>query len=182
MDTFFRHIDGLEYEWGLVLDNEVSNGEENDIITNVVWRCFDIMKERSDPMPLNYTRQTWFDWHVDAWDDWKQYKLFAARYDNYKYPYLTSPWSDGRYKFRDYDEWFIWQAYADHPPNLQGERYGVDSKSIDLDVFNGTKEELLVYLKGDVIEPPEPLTLEKRVERLETCVSINHPRCLALLE
>ena len=180
MDNFFRHIDGLDYEWSLILDNELWNNQTNDRITHVIWYCFDQMEKKSDFMPMNYTRQSWWDWYVNPWNGWSKYKLFAARYDDIFNPYLTSPWSDGRYKFRDYDNYFMWQAYADHPSNKQGERYGVDSTNVDMDIFNGTEEELKVYL-GIGVTPPDPppnLTLEERVANLENCTYLNHPECL----
>jgi len=180
MDNFFRQIDGLDYEWGLVLDNEIANGMDNQRITHVIWYCFNRMELSSDFTPINYTRQSWWDWYVNPWSGWSKYKLFAARYDSYSNPYLTSPWSDNKYKFRDYDNWLFWQAYADKPPNNQGSRYGVDSTCVDMDIFNGTKDELLKYL-GIGVTPPDPppsLTLEERVKRLEDCVSKSHPGCI----
>jgi len=179
MDNFFKQIDGLEYEWGLILDNEVHNNQTNDRISHVIWYCFDQMEKRSDHMPLNYTRQSWWDWYVNPWPSSIKYRLFAARYDNYFSPYLTSPWSDGRYEFKYYDNWMFWQAYADYPHNKQGARYGVDSVNVDMDIFNGTKKELLEYLGIGVTppDPPPPMTIEERLIRLENCVSMNHPEC-----
>lgn len=170
MSNFFRKVDGLENDWPWILDNEVHNNVDKQKITSVVQNCFKMMKVEIGENPINYTRQSWWDYYVWPWSGWKQYSLFAARYDNYQNPYLTSPWSDGKYKFRDYDDWLLWQAYADHPPNNQGSRYGVDSKSVDMDVYNGSKEDLLAYLNmGEIPEPP--LTLEQRVARLEDCCS-----------
>jgi len=180
MDNFYRQTDGLECDFGPVLDNEIANGMDNQRITHVIWYCFDRMEKNSDYMPLNYTRESWWDWYVNPWTGWSKYKLWAARYDYYSNPSLTSPWSDGRYKFRDYDNWLLWQAYADKPPNNQGSRYGVDSTCVDMDIFNGTKDELLKYL-GIGVTPPDPppsLTLEERVKRLEDCVSKSHPGCI----
>ena len=180
MDNFFRYIDGLDYEWSLILDNELHNGQTNERITHVIWYGFDRMEKESDFLPLNYTRQSWWDWYVNPWSGWSKYKLFPARYDDYADPYLTSPWSDGRYEFRDYDNWMWWQAYADHPSNFQGERYGVDSTNVDMDIWNGTKEELMEYL-GIGVTPPDPppnLTLEERVTKLENCAYLKHPECL----
>jgi hypothetical protein len=163
----------------LVLDNEIHNNQGNSKITDIVWYCFDYMEKNSDHMPLNYTRQTWWDWYVNPWSGWIKYRLWAARYDNYFSPYLTSPWSDGRYKFRDYDNWMFWQAYADSPDNLQGDRYGVDSESVDMNIWNGTKRELLKYLGVGITppEPPPPQTIEERLAKLEQCVYKNHPEC-----
>lgn len=168
MNRFFKHIDGLAYDFPLVLDNELWRNQLNSKITHVVWSCFTTMEEESGSKPFNYTRQSWWDHWVNPWDKWKQYPLIAARYTSYENPTLTSPWSDGKFKFRDYDDWWAWQWSADRPPNNQGANYGFDSNDIDLDAFNGTKDELIAYL-GGTSPPSTPPTLEERMEKLETC-------------
>ena len=60
-------------------------------------------------------------------------------------------------------DWQFWQYSADG--NLMGEEYGVESRDVDLDVFNGTFEDLQEWLGTD--EPP-PIC-----EELQTLVNLN---------
>ena len=63
------------------------------------------------------------------------------------------------------DDWRIWQYSADAPPNEKGPDYGVESRNIDLNVYNGTVEQLREWLGFDGA-PAE----EKTLEQLESVV------------
>ena len=83
--------------------------------------------------------------------------LWAARYKGD----LNGPWSDGRYTFRDWDTWDVWQFSANG--NLRGAEFGMRSKSVDLDWFNGS---LFQFASWAGLKPT-PLTVEQRLARLE---------------
>jgi GH25 family lysozyme M1 (1,4-beta-N-acetylmuramidase) len=108
-------------------------------------------------LPLVYTRQSYFDGALPADAQWGLHELWAARYI-----FLSGPWADGRYKFRDWDAWRFWQFSADG--NGRGAEFGSSSNSIDLNYFNGTVTELLAYC-GQA--PAEVARFEKLEERLQ---------------
>ncbi len=76
--------------------------------------------------------------------------LWIANYKVNK-PYVTE-WKD----------WKFWQ----YSSTGIGKNYGVESATIDLDYFNGTKEELIAYSKG-LPPPPPPKTVEERLTNME---------------
>jgi lysozyme len=64
-------------------------------------------------------------------------------------------------------EWEIWQ-YSDKASNAAYGGDGAESQFMDLDVFNGTEEELRAKYGSQVVTTPPILTIDERVARLET--------------
>jgi hypothetical protein len=147
-----------------------------------------------------YTRQTFFDPNVAPVIPWgEKYDLYAARYPGTLQ--LTSPWSDGKYKFRDWQEWKIWQFmdnaiavdYGFNPdeynPNnldpITGESRGY-SEEAELSYFNGTETDLLAYFGNQYPQPepePEPMPdLETRVKVVENALRISLQAVALLLK
>jgi len=113
-----------------------------------------------------YTRQSFWDYNVMPSTRWKEFDLWPARWSTA----LTSPWSDGRFKFRDWDNWLFWQCWADG--NAQAMKYGfpgypTGDNDLDLNWFNGTQEEFNARFNVTA-----PLTVEERLDRLEERVDI----------
>jgi GH25 family lysozyme M1 (1,4-beta-N-acetylmuramidase) len=106
-----------------------------------------------------YTRQTFWDSSVEA-GNWSKYPLAAARYNES----LTCPWSDGRYRFRDWQTWRYWQDSQWY----DGRKYGAQSTYIDHDYFNGTFEDFKVTYNYGVELPPTNPEIIERIEKLET--------------
>ena len=83
-----------------------------------------------------YTRASFWNVAVAARQEWARHQLHVARYvpvdATTSLPKLAGPWADGRFKVRDWNEWRRWQFWADG--NLQGSRFGAESKSIDINV------------------------------------------------
>ena len=94
-----------------------------------------------------YTRQTFWDSSVLA-GNWDKYPLAAARYNEQ----LTCPWSDGRFKFRDWDDWRYWQLTQ----CWDGATYGAKSRCIDGDLFNGNEEMFKEVYGINETQPPPP--------------------------
>jgi hypothetical protein len=70
---------------------------------------------------------------------WEFVNLWVARYKN-----LTGPWDDGYCIPRDFDDWDFWQFSTDK--NGRGAEFGAESKSIDLNYFNGDQEAFEAYI------------------------------------
>lgn len=96
-----------------------------------------------------YTRQTIWDSFVAPHPKWASLDLWGARFNST----LAGPWSDGRYAFRDWKEWKVWQYSADG--NGLAQTYGAPPDAdpdIDLDRWCGTLDELYVY--AGIQKPP----------------------------
>lgn len=81
--------------------------------------------------------------------------LWIARYSSDLDPQTDQPWGnagdDPRITPEDYEDWDFWQ-YDDG--GSHGAEYGVVSASIDMNVYNGTQEELREFAK--LHEPNDP--------------------------
>lgn len=94
----------------------------------------------------------------------KQYPLWIAAY-NPVGPEVPAPW----------DDWTLWQ-YTD---NGDGTRYGVESKNIDLNYFNGDEASFEAWA-GTVITPPveenKRVTLEHMTVRMSDKSNLHFKR------
>jgi len=84
-----------------------------------------------------YTRASYWNVAVSIRAYWKNYGLHIARYvnsiDANDMPIgLTGPWSDNKFKIRDWETWKRWQYSADG--NMRGFKYGAESSAIDLNL------------------------------------------------
>lgn len=153
MENFIRSWNTQKFELRPIL--AVESGSRPDwaavpanVQADMIEQCVHILTEEIYE-PLIYTRENYWDNHVEQRPMWSTLKLWAARYIgiNLKQaPTMLSPWSDGAYKFRDwpnYDKWF-WQ-YTDkakYPGIVVWPTDLVTSAAIDLDAFNGTRADL----------------------------------------
>jgi lysozyme len=168
--------DLIKYKkWNLppVIDVEASNDIPPNILASRLKTCLDAVETRLEIKPIIYTRASF--WNVAVGNpSWaSNYHLWCARYrylDANLEPDITGPWSDGKFKPLSWNTWLMWQYTADG--NGLGPKYGVDSSDIDLDYFNGTKEDL--YRFAGVLEVPQPPTTDK--------VEINKELAIAFYE
>jgi len=116
---------GRKPDFPIVVDCEKAEGQFFSTISKVISEVCDRVADFDGRIPFIYTRQSWWDWYVQA-GNWSKYPLMAARYNGS----LSGPWSDGRFKFRDWYDWACWQFSADG--NLRGAEFGAYSNSIDL--------------------------------------------------
>jgi GH25 family lysozyme M1 (1,4-beta-N-acetylmuramidase) len=129
---------------------------------DMVLRFIDTFETRAQ-MPVRgiYTGQAFWDAYVAPHSRWATLDLWPARYNST----LTGPWSDGRYKFRDWCEWRFWQFSADG--NGLGQEFGAPPPpdadyDIDLDRWYSSLDSLYVYAGLQAA----PLTYEQKVDRL----------------
>lgn len=104
-----------------------------------------------DERNIIYTRQSFYDANIAPSNVIGKCDLWAARWSSG----LTSPWSDGRCKFRDWSDWRFWQFSADG--NAQARYYGfpgypAGDNDLDLNYFNGDEIAWAAYLENVQIE------------------------------
>lgn len=141
MDNFFSLLEDRELDFPVVLDCELTNGDNPRHITSVIEGCIRILEDNGHDVMI-YTGAWWWDGNVMPADKWRNYPLHVANYTAAAQPYMP----------RDWDEWAIWQWSADG--NGKGHEFGADSDDIDL---NRMKIEFWNKYTGVIEEPkPEP--------------------------
>ena len=162
--AFLRHV-GQAHLY--VLDTELRSGLDPHEVVDQCWTWLQAVEQLSGRRPIVYTGSWFWDGasYVGAatpagWE--KDYDLWEAEYtlqlprggvETSQAP-IGNPGdlSDG------FVGWKFWQWTS------SGRPFGVQSQSLDFDVFNGSEEELRAYLGMG----PKPQTLEERVAMLET--------------
>jgi lysozyme len=145
--------------------------EESGVTPAVLSLAVETMwNEMGKPRTLIYTRQSFWDFNVARSSVFAQMGLWAARWTSG----ITSPWSDGRYKFRDWQDWKFWQYSADG--NALATTYGfpghpTGDNDIDLNWYNGNEDQFAADFGLSV-----PLTLEQRVDDLTRRVEVLESR------
>lgn len=133
--------------WG----KKITPGDYADLITRYFMYIMEMLKISRCRV---YTRQSVWDYQVAARPFWSTLETWFARYN----PDLFSPWSDGKFKFRDFKDWKFWQFSS----TGDGYAFGTDvgSKGIDLNYFNGSLEDLYAYI-GGWTEDPKTVWMQK---------------------
>jgi len=94
--------------------------------------------------PGIYTAKGYWDQYGNAETYWQDKILWVANY-GVTSPAVPAPWTN----------WTLWQ----YTPSGPAEEYGVDpafQKGIDLNRFNGTREEYLAFINADQTVPEDP--------------------------
>jgi lysozyme len=130
------------------------------------WRITEAAKDfvmevyhRLDKWVLLYSRGMWLNENTQPIPLWEYIDLWLARYKTG----LTSPWSDGACKPRDWEDWRFWQYSAGG--NGRGPEFGARSKSIDLNYFNGDQAAFDKYIglpASNLVRVTAPLAVSVR--------------------
>lgn len=158
-DLFLELIEQTGFKW-LALDYEIdpfTKAAADDAMRFIEY-C---QKQRPALKVLIYTRANIYRDSLQAFSDkWDQVELWIARYPK-KYNDTDEPKMLGAR-----EDWTFWQYSA--KGNKQGKTYGVLSEDVDLDVFNGTIQDLDQWLGGDpVVDPCRKQTIEECIRALE---------------
>lgn len=146
-----------------IVDYEESKNVPSGDITRLKDFC-EVVKAKTKRTPIIYTGFGYWVPYGSTDPYWLQYDLWVANWYVIT-PKIPAPWTS--YK--------LWQYSA----KGDGLAFGVESLQIDLDVFNGTLDQLKAYCN---IIPPVPAIdlLTSRVEKLETSISSLKSTDLAL--
>jgi GH25 family lysozyme M1 (1,4-beta-N-acetylmuramidase) len=114
-----------------------------------------------------YTNPNHYIGFLDPYGDWMlSWPLWIAQYWFSPSPEKNPGFKLGQSRMnRNPDDWKFYQYSADG--NGKGPEYGVKSPSVDLDVFNGTVEELRDWLGVPItpVESPVPGTFTDQMKR-----------------
>lgn len=131
----------------MVLDIEVHDNQTPAKITDVIYGCVMECVDRGQT-PIIYTSAGFWNYYVLRRSFWRNYPLHVANYGVY-IPTLPLDWQG--------TGWKMWQYSADG--NYLGSYYGVSSRHVDVNKFNGTLEEMYSFFNATMPEPnpdPEP--------------------------
>jgi lysozyme len=116
--------------------------------TGELWNFVIYVEEHTGRVPIIYTGPYYWYEFGSKNIGWKKYPLWIANYQVVK-PLIPAPWTD-----------FLFWQYTNKGNGLQ---YGVESKQIDLNWFNGTNNDLMTFCGST---PPAPLSQEQKVDLL----------------
>lgn len=122
-----------------VLDLETTGGISPEAITTSAKNFILQVYNQLNTWCLLYSRAMWLNANTVEDTIWEYVDLWVARYIN-----LKGPWDDGNCIPRDWDDWKFWQFSAGG--NGRGPEFGAQSRSIDLNYFNGDEEEFNLYI------------------------------------
>jgi GH25 family lysozyme M1 (1,4-beta-N-acetylmuramidase) len=163
-DYFLGLVNQYKPQLPLVVDVESSNGKNAKATTSALKALINSL-QGSQKSVMIYTRQSYWDTNILADPFWASCELWASRWSSG----LTSPWSDGYFKFRDWTNWRFWQYSGDN--NALATSYGFPGNpngdpDIDLNWYNGSEADFYTWIGA----AQSVLTLEERVARLEAAV------------
>jgi lysozyme len=113
-----------------------------------LWNWLDYVEDQLNKIPMIYTGPAFWKEFGSTDEAWAKYPLWIANYYVEK-PTIPAPWTT----------WTLWQ----YTPKGNGTKYGVESLQIDLDYFNGTKEDFIKFCGN---QPPSEPTHDEKVEIL----------------
>jgi len=117
------------------------------------------VERRCKRMPILYTSGGyWRQFREHKDQTWiKDYPLWIAHWTTLDQPTLPPP----------FDKWVFWQWIGD--ANQVGKEYGMESKAVDFDRFNGDINDFKNFIGGAIPQPPEHSgTIEQRLAKLES--------------
>lgn len=137
-----------------VMDVETYNPWGNlparEKLLSEIWQFFEITDKWWGGKSMLYTNYATIKYRLQPVPQWLlEHPIWIA------YPAAILP----EYIYAPWDKWTIWQ----YTFNGDGLAYGMESKSVDLNYFNGTYEEMWEWCikPGDEPPTPEPTDAEK---------------------
>jgi len=152
-------------ELPLVCDFEVNPGLATPSnAKDILYRFLVEIERLSGRTPAIYTGTYFWLEHGSQEPVWGRYKLWCASYTTQSYmekniKQMMTPWTT----------WTFWQFTA----KGDGKRLGVESNGLDMNYFNGTKDELMKLVKTPNDEPLTNEQLMKLLEKTETVQALS---------
>ena len=136
------HFYGLDFEKGY---NNKSAG-----FASSAKKWIDYVAGETGQKVLLYTNPSTYTEWLRPYGNWmKDYELWVAQW-----PYFPKPDTGQPRLPKGRSDWTLWQYSGDG--NRKGAEYGVKSRDVDMNVFNGTAEEFYAWAGVEIPEPIEP--------------------------
>ena len=142
-EYFCDLIKGKRHNLPPVMDLEAKGLEQSPAsITAAAVKFATRVFDRLGEWPLLYSRALWLNSNTVPDSVLKALGFWVARYNDS----IIHPWGDDKCIPRDFIDWIFWQHSADN--NGRGAEFGAQSKSIDLNFFNGDLAQFYAYVGG----------------------------------
>jgi lysozyme len=105
-----------------------------------VWNFLTYVEKATGRIPMLYTGYYFWKQWGNTNKEWAKYPFWLPWYASESIVKVPLPWK----------KWTFWQ-YTSNGPGLV---YGSQGKSMDMNYFNGTEEELKAYISGIPVPPP----------------------------
>ena len=176
-EHFLRIIEGRGYHF-LALDYELLFNKLNANSANDARRIMQMWRAETGQQVLLYCNPNIYENYLLPFGDWMAaWPLWISQWHSkWWYQHRAS----GPKLPRGVSDWAFWQYGGDyqHPSGLwsvpgynEGRDWGVESKHVDLDVFNGSVEELRTWARvgglKDSKDPPIPPSVPDHLQRLD---------------
>jgi lysozyme len=171
-DYFWELVKGKPRNLPLVLDLENSQNLTPKELTNRAGAFTRRMFELSSEFPMLYSRSTFLHENTIYADFWSQMELWIARYTVKRKPW-SNPGDSSLVTPPYWDDWVFWQH--SNGGNGRGAEFGADSKSIDLNYFNG--DEAAFELNAGLVPEPIPVGIVP-IETVEVLATVLNIRAL----
>lgn len=150
-EHFLAKIANVKLDFPPIVDYEYrTNAPSRSVAIGMLETFVKTVEARTGRVPIIYTAPAYWNEFGSKAAAWKKYPLWIANYKVTK-PAIPLPWTD----------YLMWQ-YTD---SGDGEAFGTETKEIDLNVFNGTENDLRKFVGLEIIPPPV-LTDAEKLERL----------------
>ena len=136
-DYFWSLIKNKDYRLPLVIDIEDPGGEPQRYIQKRLKLFAERITNHAQQPPIIYTSSGFANPFLGNADWLSSYDLWIASWTTYLQPTLPRAWSS----------WLFWQWSGDG--NGLGRQYGAESRSIDLNRFNGGEQDFALFCDGD---------------------------------
>jgi GH25 family lysozyme M1 (1,4-beta-N-acetylmuramidase) len=152
-DYFCDLIEDTERLLPPVLDMEQDGGLSDSACGDRCAEFIGRVYERLMVWPIVYTRGYFWNTQVSYRSIFDECDLWVARYTRLPKPW-DNPGDNPMLQPNYWDDWTFWQWSADN--NGRGAEFGAQSRSIDLDYFNGEDAEFAKYINKPTPEPVYP--------------------------
>ena len=148
-----------------VVDYEQRRTDNNVLVARNFLKDFLDQLGTNGYTPILYTSNSFWNEYGDTGDNaWTRFPLWIAHYTTSPTPTIPAPWK----------AWTFWQ----YTSKGSGTSFGTESMNLDLNYFNGSKNDLLAFAhitpttpETPPATPPTSLTLEQRILLLEQRVT-----------
>lgn len=145
----------------LALDFEKKRNTISEAFAANTKRWLDYVTENATEKVMLYTSPSVYqEWLIQQGQAWmNDYDLWIAQWPFHGWDDQLEHVIDGTWEPRlpaGHKEWKLWQYSADY--NEKGAENGVTSRDVDLDVFNGTVDAMLAWIRGHPLPPAPPET------------------------
>ena len=164
---FARLVNASTTELYCTLDLEENGGLKPAEYEARIHSFVQVFQNQSTKPIMIYTRASFFNTSVPLTNWAWKLPLWIANWTSSNQPLLPREWSSHG------QSWLFWQYSANG--NGLGAQYGVATKNVDLDRFNGNPQEFSQKFNLDATQPPPPVPVpstELQMEVMEPALNI----------